>query len=125
MFKIKKKYKLKKPILFPIVSSLEVLHFDQFPILYTGRNRRKQNVVGLHINEQDDVFRFIKCIPHRHQCKKWRSGGMTYRELLFSFEWVYIVDKDINGNIESAWHLPLAEVPTDFLPTEGLDIFGL
>ena len=120
MFHINPKYKkdTEKPI---IVKHYEVLHYDEFPILFAGLNCNGEIIIGSIIFEDDEkkvisYFHIIITIQHYNDFIKRK---ITYRKLMQESKALYVVNKDYNDKIKEIYYIPLEAIPADYLPLEG------
>jgi hypothetical protein len=117
MFKILAKYKLdsKIPI---IIGNYEVLHFDEMPILVTGTNYYGQAIIGSLAaeDEKSGIYRYFAAVVTDADHFKFVKRKISYKELLNSYERIFVIDKDINDNIKAVYEVPLNQIPIAYLP---------
>ena len=116
MFKIDIHNKIKTDLSI-ISDNYEVLHFDEFPILFTGTNIYGNTIVGsLACDNEDDVFRYFHVIVSLKDFAEFKNQTKSYLDLLKIAQSVFVLDKDINGNVKNTYLLPLNKIPKDYLP---------
>lgn len=117
-FPISEKYRIEdRP--FQIVDQRKVLHFDEIPILFQGRNRRVQRVFASLASELTSSFRYFYIIPTAKNAKLFLARKIDYRSLMFTCDYIYVSDHDLSDNIEQAWKVPISEIPKDWFPLAG------
>ena len=101
-----------------IVDSYKVLHFDEFPILFTGVNKFGNKLIGSYSyeDEENDFYRFFVVLVQDKVFFDFYDNKISYRDIIHSSSEVYIVDRDINEKLISSFAYPVAELPLDFLP---------
>lgn len=109
-----------------ITTNYEVLHFDEYPILFIGCNAQSEIIIGsfLFEDEDEDTLKYFHSIVAASVAVAFLKGNISYLEVLKKAWSCAIVTKDYNENIlnykikpfsslEKSW-LPL---PTAFCPT--------
>ena len=120
MFEINSQYKVDSSL--PIIrENYQVLHFDEFPILFSGTNKFANKLIGSLAYEdyENDSFRYFIIIVDDKQYSKFFNGGVSYLNLIKECEELFIVDKDINDNVLSSYHIPLTVLPSEYLPLQN------
>lgn len=109
---------------FPIiVSNYTVLHFDEYPILYCGKNADRYGnwVVGSLMCESEDdnipdTFRHIHVVLSGKDFMLFMEGEISYRELIEKNKMIFVIDTNIKNDILTTYCLPPSEIPADYLP---------
>lgn len=96
MFEIDQGYSIESD-LSQITDNYEILHFDEFPILFTGTNEYGNKIVGSFVEEDEDIFRYFIKIVNDRVYINFFNGEIPYLDLLNSTKDVFVVDKDINN----------------------------
>ena len=78
-----------------IVSEYKVLHFDEYPILFIGKNATKHNVVGsfLYENDGNNTLTFFHSIVDNDVLHDFFQQKISYLELLKKAQSIYEVEK--------------------------------
>jgi len=103
-----------------IQSNYEVIHFDEYPILFVGLNKYHNIVLGSLLCEDEESkpggLRFIHTIITTTDLWNFANQRITYRRLLQKVKYVYILDKDYNYVLQQSWFVHLEEIPKAYLP---------
>ena len=101
-----------------IVDNYEVLHFDEYPILYIGTNIDGNRIIGSLIweDEESDIFYYFHSQVSSAIFNRFIYKKISYRELLFNATAIFVLKKDINNKILSRYNLSFQEIPSDYLP---------
>lgn len=121
MFEIDNKYLIDSEL--PVIrSNYKILHFDEFPILFTGTNDYGNKILASlsYEDTESDTFRYFYLIVTESDYIKFIKRQLSYRGLFTNTKKVFILDKDINENVIRSYHVPLNEIPDDYLPLENV-----
>ncbi len=113
--------KIIKAELVEITDNYQILHFDDFPILYCGTNGFGNRIIGSHLDEDDDL-RSIWClhtIISNKVFSRFLNGKISYREILASSISVCLVKKDFNFKTQIVYDFDFNSIPQDYLPLES------
>jgi hypothetical protein len=99
-----------------ITSDLVILHFDEYPILFVGKNSAAQNVLGSFIYEKNDRLHFFYCIVNDRILQHFINQKLSYLSILLTVTSVYLVEKDINEQILVVKRTMVEKINSDFLP---------
>ncbi len=101
-----------------ITDNYQILHFDEYPILFTGTNKYGNKLLGSFSSEDEekDLFRYFVIILDDRQFSDFFNKLISYRELILGANEVFIIDRDINDNVVKKYLVPLKDVPKDYLP---------
>ncbi len=99
-----------------IISDLAVLHYDEYPILFVGKNAAAQNVLGSFIYETDDKLHFFYCIISDKVLQHFIYQKLSYLSILLTVNIIYLVEKDINEKILNIKRTSAEKINPDFLP---------
>lgn len=104
-----------------ITGNYEILHYDEYPILFTGTNKYGNKLLGSlsYEDDENDLFRYFIIILDNKEFSDFYNGKSSYRDLILSSKDIFIVDKDINDKIVNRFFIPLDSIPTDYLPHES------
>jgi hypothetical protein len=117
MFKIDKNRTFDSDI--PIITdNYEVLHFDEYPILFIGTNNYGNKIIGSLLFEDDetDTFRYLQIQVTDKFFRDFLGKKTSYKDIISQSKAIFIVDKDINNKVLSTYHLSFSEIPNDYLP---------
>ncbi|MFC3563257.1 hypothetical protein [Pedobacter jamesrossensis] len=117
MFELDFKYRMET--LLPVVAdNYKILHYDEFPILFSGTNKYGNKLIGSfsYEDEETDLFRYFAVIIDDKQFIDFNNGKISYRDLILSNKSIFVLDKDINEVIINTYHVPLEMIPIDYLP---------
>ncbi|WP_423148626.1 hypothetical protein [Rubrolithibacter danxiaensis] len=120
MFEIDNTY-LRQSSLPVITDNYKVLHFDEYPILFSGTNRFGNKLLGSLAYEDvdNDVFRYFVIIVDDKQNSSFFNKSVSYLQLIKESQEMFIIDKDINDKVLAMYNVPLDIVPPDYLPLQN------
>ena len=95
-----------------------MLHFDEFPILFIGKNDTSQVVIGSFICENDDknTLKYFHSIVNTTLATKFLKRKMSYLDVLKAASFISIVTKDYNDNILNIEEKKYSEINKSYLP---------
>ncbi len=101
-----------------IKSEYHVLHFDDEPILYSGKNRYGDIVLGSSVDEDyEGRIERHYCVPvDLATYSSFINGNISYYDILCQSKSIFVVDSDFDGKSFRTYLLPLADIPSDYLP---------
>jgi hypothetical protein len=104
-----------------ITDNLEVLHFDEFPILFMGTNIYGNKIIGslLYEDVDTDTFRYLHMQITNKVLNDFINKKISYREVVSISKAIFIIDKNINNEILSTYYLPYNEISKEYLPLES------
>ncbi|MGY3211492.1 hypothetical protein [Mucilaginibacter sp. HD30] len=115
MFDIKDQYNVVTTL--PVIrDNYRVLHFDEYPILFSGTNKYGNILLSSLASEEDDIFRYFTIELDDKQYSDFINRKVSYRELIRANQEVFVVDKDINDFEIATYQVPLNDIPSDYLP---------
>ena len=120
MFKINNQDKVASSL--PVITeNYRILHFDEFPILFSGTNKYGNKLIGSfsYENYDDDSFRYFVVIVSDKQYSDFFKKRISYLSLLNDCQEIFVVDKDINDKIISTYHMAMENIPKEYLPLEN------
>lgn len=115
MFIIDNQYKIKTSLPV-IINNYTILHFDEFPILFSGTNKYGNKLLGSLAYEDDDLFRYFIVFLDDKQYSDFINKRKSYLDLIKLNQEIFVVDKDINNVELATFQLPINEIPADYLP---------
>jgi len=118
MFIIDNQYKVKTSLPV-IINNYTILHFDEFPILFSGTNKYGNKVLGSLSYEDDDLFRYFVTILDDKQYSDFINKRISYLDLIKLNQEVFVIDKDINDSEQSTFQLPIENIPPEYLPRQN------
>ena len=101
-----------------IKEEVTILHFDEIPILFIGKNYKSDIVIGSLIFEDYDenTVKYFHSIIHPKLAIKFLKGKISYLDVLHKAAYLSIVTKDYNDNILNVEGKKLSEIDASFLP---------
>lgn len=104
-----------------ITDNYEILHYDEYPILFTGTNKYGNKLLGSFSYEDDenDIARYFVVILDNKQFSDFYNQKISYKSLISDSKEIFIVDKDINDKVINRFLVPLDSIPVDYLPSES------
>ncbi|MCX3264803.1 hypothetical protein [Pedobacter agri] len=101
-----------------ITDNYQILHFDEYPILFTGTNRYGNKLLGSFVSEDEDndIFRYFVIIVDDRQFSSYFAKAISYRDLIKSSKEIFVIDRDINDKVLHKYLLSTEYIPSDYLP---------
>ncbi|MFN1217599.1 hypothetical protein ACKW6Q_11575 [Chryseobacterium kwangjuense] len=114
-------YRLTKSELPIITDNYQILHFDEYPILFIGTNKYGNKLIGSLADDDEDnnVFSYFTVILDDETYNAFLNKQITYRDIILNSDEIYIVQKDINGNILSKCVTEKSLIPSEYIPLEN------
>lgn len=106
-----------------------VLHFDERPILFAGKDNEKKMIVASALDEnlENRIFRYIYAYIFIDDYGRFLDGLISYRELLkFSYS-ILITDLYEDRDVTETYNIKFDDLPDIYKPTEDsfLESFGI
>ncbi len=104
-----------------IVSNYTVLHFDEWDILFAGKNTYNEWIVGslAYDDEENNVLHHYYLIVSEKSLISFLKRNISYRTLFEEAITIFKTLRDINENlIEEPLELVFEEINEDSLPSE-------
>ncbi len=105
-----------------ITQNYEVLHFDEFPILFFGTNDYGNKIIGSLVCEDEgneDRIRYFHCITSNKNFSNFINREISYLEVLKKSSSIFVLDKDLNDRILGIYFIDFDEIPEDYLPHQS------
>ena len=99
-----------------IISDSVVLHYDEYPILFVGKNANAQNVLGSFVYEENDTLYFFHSIVSNQVLEYFLHQKISYLSILLTSKSVYLVEKDLNEHILKVKSTIIEKINPEFLP---------
>ena len=101
-----------------IKNSYVILHFDEYPILFIGKNYKSEIVIGSFIyeNDEEDTIKYFQSIVTTSLAAKFLKGKLSYLELLKVASSIFIVTKDYKDKILKFEKKDFAQIDESYLP---------
>jgi hypothetical protein len=101
-----------------IFSDYKVLHFDEYPILFVGKNETHHNIIGsfLYENEDNNTLMFFHSIVSNALLLDFFQQKISYHELLKKAESIYKVEKNYNTQIIRSEKVKFTQIDKSILP---------
>ncbi len=119
-FNLYERLLLKKDLV-EIVENYQILHFDDFPILYIGTNRLGNKIIGSHLEEDDQTKTILTLhsILSNKEFHQFMNGKISYLDLLRNSKSISIVEKDYSFKVVKAYDIDFNSIPSDYLPLKN------
>ena len=97
----------------------KVLLFDVVPILYTGKNKYGNYIIGSSVDEDDDegFERYFHIIVSRSDFRAYHEQKVSYLDLLKASPTIYVIDKFIRTGNQQIGILRFSDIPIEYVPT--------
>lgn len=104
-----------------ITDNYTVLHFDEYPILFTGINKFGNKIIGSFCDEDDenDTLIYFTIIISDDDFSDFYRKKISYRQLILNSSEIFILEKNYNNKILKSYFVPLSEIPVDYIPLES------
>ena len=110
-----------KPSKVRIISDYKELHFDDVPILYTGKNEENEIIIGSYLDEDDDnkVIYELHTILTKEILDNFMSKKITYLDILKSSDSIHLVEKRFSDSeIQKIYKISFDSINSGYLPTK-------
>ena len=102
-----------------IVSDYTILHFDEYPILFVGKNQMEQMLVGSFVFEENNELHFFYSTVDNQLLSSFLSQKISYLELLQKANEIFFVTTDFNENIKISKKVVFNKINKSWLPLEN------
>ena len=101
-----------------IKEGFKILHFDEFPILFIGKNDMQQVIIGSFIceNDDDNTLKYFHSRVNNSLATKFLRRKISYIDLLKAASVICIVTKDYYDNILHIEEKNYSDIDTSYLP---------
>lgn len=101
-----------------IKDNYTVLHFDEFPILFIGKNDESEVIIGsfIHENEANNTLKYFHSLASTYVATKFLKRQISYLDVLKTVTTICIVTKDYNDKILYIEEKKIADIDTSYLP---------
>jgi hypothetical protein len=101
-----------------IISDYTVLHYDDFPILFIGKNNVGEIIVGSFIceNEDDDNLLYFHSIISSENALAFFTKQISYLDTMRSANAIFIVTKDYNDRVLNNKEVTFNQIDNSLLP---------
>ena len=104
-----------------IVSNYTVLHFDEWDILFAGKNAYNEWIVGslAYDDDENNVLHHYYLIVSEKSLTRFLKTDISYRKLFQEATTIFKTLRDINENlIEEPFELTFEDISKNSLPSE-------
>lgn len=103
-----------------IVENLQVLHFDDMPILFSGTNLYGNRILASSVDEDTErgFARFFHVIIDSNTYNKFIRQNLSYRQILSSSKTIFVVDKNFDDEPIACYVISPDDIPTEYFPLE-------
>jgi len=107
--------------IYSITRNKQVLHFDEQPVLWSGKNRIGQNIIVslAEDNIEENILTYLHSIVDLKILQHFVDGKISYLQVLNDAIGIFVVSKDINDNIIRSRFVAFENVPKYYLPSEN------
>lgn len=107
------------PRLACLASDHTVLHFDDFPILFYGKNAYGNKIIGSHLDEDYENKKLLRLhtIVSDRVFFDFISQKITYLELLRSSTEIFLIKESFDLRVTTAHKIDFGMIPLEYLPT--------
>lgn len=121
MFKINKNKKSNTRL--PIIdsSSYKILHFDEMPILFIGKNKFGNQIIGSSVEEDYKlgIERYFHIIVTGEDFDQFTKRKISYCSLLKNAGSIFVVDKHVNDIDKfDIYTIGFEDIPTEYMPVD-------
>ncbi|MDQ1855771.1 hypothetical protein [Chryseobacterium sp. WLY505] len=104
-----------------ITDNYTVLHFDEYPILFSGTNAFGNKIIGSFCEEdyENDTLIYFSIIVSDEDYSDFFRKKISYRKLIINSSEIFIIEKSYNNKILASYILPIHQIPLDYLPMES------
>ena len=101
-----------------IKNNYTILHFDEYPILFIGKNDESEVIIGsfIHENEADNTLKYFHSVVSSYTATKFLKRKITYLAVLKTVATLCIVTKDYNDKILSIEEKKFLDIDPSYLP---------
>ena len=101
-----------------IASEMSILHFDEYPILFVGKNKLGNWIVGSFLFEDydNDIFKYFHLEISKHDLISFLKREIPYRTLFEKALKIYLLDKSINEAMLNCEEIQLININENWLP---------
>lgn len=102
-----------------IDGEMSVLLFDKLPILFTGKNKYENYIIGSSVDEdyENDFERYFHIIVTRSDFRDYYKRKISYLDLLKNSSVIYVIDKYAETDKQVIGTLLFSEIPKEYRPT--------
>lgn len=96
-----------------------IILFDETPILFTGRNKYGNHIIGTRVREsrESEDERYFHVMVTPEDFRLFSLGFKSYLELLKEADEIFVIDRDRKAR-DSVGTIEFQNIPQQFLPTE-------
>ena len=104
-----------------ITDNYTVLHFDEYPILFTGTNKFGNKIIGSFCDEDDDngSLIYFTIIVSDKDFSSFYNKKISYRDLILNANEIFVLEKNFNNDIIKSYFIPISEIPSDYIPLDS------
>ena len=103
-----------------LIESFQILHFDEYPIVFVGKNRCGTNIIGSFIFEDEtyDTLQFFICEISPLMLNGFLRKKINYKTVMANAIKIEIVITDYVYHIENKTVVQYADIDLDMLPSK-------
>ena len=103
-----------------LIKSYRILHFDEYPIVFFGKNHYGTDIIGSFIfdDDENDVLQFFICQISPVVLSDFLKKKISYKMVMSNATKIDIVTTDYSYNIEDVKAIKYINIESDILPSE-------
>jgi len=104
----------------PLISDyIKTLIFDDEPILYVGKNRYGNYIIGSSVDEdrENRVEWFFHTVITFDDYQRFLRKEITYLDMLKDNNNIFIIEKSFDNSFVKVFPIDFFEIPEDYRPT--------
>ena len=104
-----------------LLRSYKVLHHDEYPIVFYGKNVEGSNIIGSFIfeDEETDTLLFFVCEVTKNTLLEFLSRNISYRYVMVDATKISMVTTDYFYHIENKKTIQYSDIEADMLPSHS------
>ena len=97
-----------------------VVLFDGLPILFTGKNKLGNYIIGTSVRDdrKPSIERYFHVVTSPSEYRRFHAGFVSYLDLLREADPIYVVDRVGKSRKEQVGTIEFSDIPPQYLPTE-------
>lgn len=104
-----------------ITSNYKILHFDEYPILFTGTNNFGNKIIGSFCDEDDDrdSLIYFSIIVNDQDYSNFYKKKISYRDLIIKSKEVFVLEKNFNNVMINSYLVSTTDLPSEYIPLKN------
>lgn len=103
-----------------LIKSYQVLHYDEYPIVFVGKNRHDKDIIGSFIfeDEANHTLQFFMCEITPMMQSGFLRKKISYRTVMENAAKIEVVTTGYSYHIQKISIMQYADIELDMLPSE-------